>query len=218
MNQSDDISALAKALIGFQSALPAIAKDAKVETGRFTYRFLSMGALWEQIQPHLAKHGLAITQPTRMAEGGVCIETTVMHESGQWLRGQLFLPAAGDNRGSMAQAYGAAITYGRRYGLSALLGIVTEDDDDGASAGDRPQPDLDKQYTGGEKRWRKLYNVMKDSPDLQEYVRMNWQREMGDIPMPKLMHMSEERLDIVERWIAAAQDIPWEREVSRNGG
>lgn len=38
-----------------------------------------------------------------------------------------------------AQAIGSALTYGRRYGLSALAGIVSdEDDDDGESAMPKP--------------------------------------------------------------------------------
>jgi len=56
------------------------------------------------------------------------------HESGEFLSSQIKISSlfkAGDNN---AQAYGSAITYGRRYLLSGLLGIVSDEDDDGNSA------------------------------------------------------------------------------------
>jgi hypothetical protein len=56
---------------------------------------------------------------------------------------------------SDTQAYGSAMTYGRRYALVSMLGIVTEDED-GATAGKRPQAvqraDAPRQFTDGARR------------------------------------------------------------------
>lgn len=52
-----------------------------------------------------------------------------MHRSGQWISGTAVVPIAKQD----AQGYGATLTYARRYGLAALLGI-TQDDDDGERA------------------------------------------------------------------------------------
>ena len=57
--------------------------------------------------------------------GAVCVTTTLMHSSGQWLRSKVKLPLSKKD----AQGVGAAITYGRRYGLSAIVGIAQYDDD-----------------------------------------------------------------------------------------
>ena len=48
-----------------------------------------------------------------------------MHSSGQWLRSKIKLPLSKVD----AQGVGAAMTYGRRYGLSAIAGIAQFDDD-----------------------------------------------------------------------------------------
>ena len=57
-----------------------------------------------------------------------------MHESGQWLASECRMPY--DNTGSKntVQSMGSAITYARRYSLSALVGVVADDDDDGEGA------------------------------------------------------------------------------------
>ena len=55
----------------------------------------------------------------------MCVTTLLMHSSGQWLRSKVKLPLSKVD----AQGVGAAITYGRRYGLSAIAGIAQFDDD-----------------------------------------------------------------------------------------
>jgi hypothetical protein len=65
--------------------------------------------------------------------------TRLMHSSGQYIQA-VYPITAGDNRGvSSAQAVGSALTYARRYSLTALVGVVSEDDDDGNSAADPQQ-------------------------------------------------------------------------------
>ena len=84
------------------------------------------------MQPLLAKHGLSITQtfqPTDRDE--VCITTTLLHKSGQYISGTLNLPY-GRNGGP--QGAGAAVTSGRRSGLAAIVGLVTDKDDDAQNA------------------------------------------------------------------------------------
>jgi hypothetical protein len=63
--------------------------------------------------------------------GHLGLVTKLTHaESGQWQSSLLVMPLPKAD----PQGYGSALTYGRRYGLSALLGIVTEEDDDGEAA------------------------------------------------------------------------------------
>jgi hypothetical protein len=68
--------------------------------------------------------------------GQLGLVTKLVHaESGQWQASLLKMPLPKSD----PQGYGSAMTYARRYGLSALVGIVTESDDDSemASLGDR---------------------------------------------------------------------------------
>ncbi len=63
---------------------------------------------------------------------GVLVATLLLHESGEWIRGEMWMPVAQQS----PQGYGSALTYARRYGLSALCGLASDDDDaDAASAG-----------------------------------------------------------------------------------
>jgi hypothetical protein len=56
--------------------------------------------------------------------------TTLAHLSGQWIRS--YLPII--NEKNNIQGLGSAITYNRRYALSAIVGIISDEDDDGNSA------------------------------------------------------------------------------------
>lgn len=59
----------------------------------------------------------------------VSVTTVVLHVSGQWVQfGPLNVPVAKEE----AQKYGSAVTYAKRYALSAALGISSEVDDDEA--------------------------------------------------------------------------------------
>ena len=64
------------------------------------------------------------------ANNTVIVETILAHESGQWIQSELCMPLAKND----PQGVGSAITYGRRYGLAAIVGIVADDDDDGNAA------------------------------------------------------------------------------------
>lgn len=119
METSPTIGAIAKALKAFQAAAPTITKDAKANYGRYA----SLGNVIDSTRADLAKHGLSFTQ---IPDGdGLC--TMLMHESGEWIRGTANLKLDKQT----PQGQGSAYTYARRYGLTAILGLATEDDDDG---------------------------------------------------------------------------------------
>lgn len=121
--------------------MPNIDRDREVtvETQRgsnYSYKYATLANVIEQTRSVLAKHNWAFAQEVRAENGSVEVVTRFYHTSGQELPfGPLRLPA-----GSNPQQAGSAITYARRYALTAALGLATEDDDDGASAA-RPQPE-----------------------------------------------------------------------------
>lgn len=77
------------------------------------------------IRPVLSKHGLAITQQTQIDSAGVTmLHTRLRHTSGQWIECRLrVIPVRND-----PQAFGAALTYQKRYALMSLLGITVGHD------------------------------------------------------------------------------------------
>jgi len=60
----------------------------------------------------------------------ITVHTTLIHTTGEWIRGSLTLTFTKPD----PQAAGSAITYAKRYGLAGMVGIVAEDDDDGNAA------------------------------------------------------------------------------------
>ena len=55
----------------------------------------------------------------------IVVTTRIMHSSGEWIEGDCILPPTKAD----AQGYGSAITYAKRYGLQAMAGVPSVDDD-----------------------------------------------------------------------------------------
>lgn len=127
-NQSENINELASALSKAQGEMQAAIKDSI--NPFFKSKYADLGSVWDAARPVLTKNGLCIMQTTDMVGEKVVMVTTLAHTSGQWVKSYLPLnPSKNDSQGM-----GAAITYLRRYSLSALVGVVCDDDDDGETA------------------------------------------------------------------------------------
>jgi len=123
MIKSDNIEELAKALTKAQSAM----KGAKLDSENPFYhsKYADLTSVWDACRKPLTDNGLSVPQTMAIGAGGECIiETTLMHSSGQWITSNLQMPFETD-----PQKLGKEITYGRRYALSAIVGICPEDDD-----------------------------------------------------------------------------------------
>lgn len=134
MNKSEEIGNLAKALCAVQSALRPAIKDAA--NPFFKSKYADLNSVWDSCRGLLSENGLSVTQLNDVSETGVIVETVLMHESGEWISGKMYLPLAKHD----PQGVGSAVTYGRRYGLSAIIGIVSDEDDDGNAASQQRQP------------------------------------------------------------------------------
>jgi hypothetical protein len=130
MNQSENIHELAAALSKAQAEMGAATKNKT--NPHFKYRYADLGTVWDVVRPVLSKNGLCVMQTTELSEDGskVMLVTILAHTSGQWMKSSVPLnPAKNDSQGM-----GAAMTYMRRYSLSAMLGVVCDEDDDGETA------------------------------------------------------------------------------------
>ena len=124
MNKSESIAQLAPDLIKLQSSLDPLIKNA--ENPYFHSKYVDLTSLWQSVQPLLAASNFAVIQVGAPCEAGsISLETMLIHTSGEWISGELTLPLGKAD----PQGAGSAISYARRYGLSALLGLVAEDDD-----------------------------------------------------------------------------------------
>jgi hypothetical protein len=131
---SDTINELAAALAKAQGQMRAASKDAKNPHLGNTYATLS--SIIEAAKEPLSANGLAFSQILSQGDGGLVLETILMHASGQWLQSEVLVTAQAGNRGvNEVQQLGSSLTYYKRYALTALLGIsISEEDDDGNAA------------------------------------------------------------------------------------
>jgi hypothetical protein len=125
LQKSDSIKNLTKALITFHVKVDTIKKDAK--NPFFKSSYASLTNILDGINDSLIESGLAISQ---FPVGEYGLETILMHESGEWIQANYTMKPVKDD----PQSRGSAITYARRYAISAVLSLNIDDDDDGNMA------------------------------------------------------------------------------------
>lgn len=131
MKFSDSMSSIAKALLSVQQEIEPIVKDST--NPHFKNNYASHEKMNEYAKPILNRHGVVLIQGADDAlgpHGGIMVSTMLLHTSGEWVKSSIEMPLQKND----PQGAGSAITYGRRYGLSAILALTTEEDDDAEGA------------------------------------------------------------------------------------
>lgn len=129
MNKSENINHLATALAKVQAKLPKVAFDAKNPFLKNSYA--TLGALVGSSLPIIAEVGLSIVQFPTSQEGRVGVHSILMHESGEYLEDTVTLVPEVQKGLSINQAAGVTITYLRRYSWASILGLISDEDNDG---------------------------------------------------------------------------------------
>lgn len=130
MKTSETTGKIAPALIKAQAEMLPLIKDSK--NPFFKSKYADLHAVTEACYPALQANGIAVIQsPESNGTDGLNIKTRLMHSSGEFIETDCAIPPAGQD----PQKYGSAVTYGRRYGLQAAVGLApTDDDGEGAMA------------------------------------------------------------------------------------
>ena len=132
MKTSEQINELAAALAQAQDEFNPVKKSGI--NPHLKSRYATLDDVLNAVSQALARNGLALVQ---MLDEGDLLTTTLMHASGQWIASACAVPSMDGNRGvNQLQAFGGALTYMRRYALTALLGVSSDSDDDAISASD----------------------------------------------------------------------------------
>lgn len=126
MKTSESVKNIAKALAQFQAEVKNPTNTAN--NPYFNSKYAPLDEVLNTVRPILSKHGLSVLQFPSGDGQNIIVTTVVMHESGEWIESDPLTLRADK---ATAQGAGSAITYARRYSLSAVLGISSEDDDDG---------------------------------------------------------------------------------------
>ena len=106
-------------LFNLQQEIGTISKDAK--NPFYKSKYFDINSLIKQLQPLLKKHRLLLLQPI---EEDMVVSKLLCIDGGGGVVSGLKLPEITD-----PQKLGSCITYYRRYTLSSLLGLQSEDDD-----------------------------------------------------------------------------------------
>jgi hypothetical protein len=122
--QSESVAALFAALSKVQAVIRGAKKDAV--NPHLKNKYADLASVWDACREALVANGFCVVQTGRQSgPAGVCVVTTLGHSSGEWIRGEMYMPAQKPD----AQGFGSALTYARRYGLAAIVGVSPEDDD-----------------------------------------------------------------------------------------
>ena len=116
---------IASAMVGAMSELTDPPMDSK--NPHFRNRYASLKSCLDTVRPVLARHGLVLSQFVVSSENGADrLVTRLLHQSGQFVEDEGISLVGSDNM----QKLGSAMSYGRRYGLLSVLGLVGDPDDD----------------------------------------------------------------------------------------
>lgn len=131
MNTSLETDKIDAILAKAQAEIENPTKDAVNPHFRSKYATLDAGL--NIVRSVLSKHGISITQPTRVEDGVLMLDTRLAYQ-GQWIASEYPVCPFPVKQ----QEMGSALTYSRRYSLFSLVGIAGEEDDDGNAANATP--------------------------------------------------------------------------------
>lgn len=167
------MSEIHKALVAVCASVENVKRDTQGQVGNSKYKYATIDAVLEVLQPLLNTNGLALVQ---YVEDDSMV-ATLYHEGGE------SLPMGRYNLGGFvdSQKRGSAITYARRYQLCSIFGIAQEDDD-GAEASKRPAAKVSKSgvfptKVARQEYEKRLIQQMEAAPDVGE-LKAVWEDAM----------------------------------------
>lgn len=192
MKTSESIKEISTALAKAQAVMAGAKKDAT--NPHYKSKYADLASVWEACRKPLADNGIAVVQMTDVSERDeIIVETRLTHTSGEWIEGRLALPVSKAD----AQGFGSALTYARRYGLSAAVGIAPEDDDGNLAAAARP---IQKAYPNGEAHAARAVAV--DAMNAMDEEQQNWIKEQA----MEIIAVADKGGDVQAHYIAQHYD------------
>ena len=130
MQHSDSLVNIAPALIAVQGSIQPVPLDGINDEvgGNQVHKYSSFTAMWKVARAALQANEIVMTQGGEGSHSAEYVEITtrLIHKSGEWISDTITVPLSSN----CPQDAGAAITRAKRYGLGAMLGMVSEVDDD----------------------------------------------------------------------------------------
>lgn len=132
METSQTIGAIGAALARAQLKMEPAPFDRSVQIltkkgGTFKFRYATLASVMV-ITKALAEQEIAVVHGAACENKNIKLTTMLVHSSGEWIKESLTIPLKPDEDGP--KEIGGAISYARRYQLSAMAGVVSEEDND----------------------------------------------------------------------------------------
>ena len=167
METSENINEISSALAKAQGQIENAIKDSS--NPFFKSRYADLTSVWAACRRQLSENGLSVIQSPEESSHGISVVTMLCHSSGQWIRSKYSMPC--DSSKLTPQVIGSAITYARRYALSAMVGIAPHDDDDGNEASNKPANNIEKPKPfltpDNKSEWERAVNSFKKNGNLK---------------------------------------------------
>lgn len=131
--------AFAAAMARLQAKLPQINKEGRIVVqGTERSRYARIEDIDIAIRPLLGDEGFSIAFDTEPKDHGLLITGKISHAAGHSETRSLFMPMDAQGAKSPVQGVGSTVSYGRRYLLKMILGIVERGEDDDGHGGSEP--------------------------------------------------------------------------------
>ena len=127
--QSESVAQLTPDLIKVTNILTNPQKN----VSGYGYNYTDLGTLIDIVKPVLTHNNMTLIQGQGIENNTPVIITTIYHSSGEFIRSYLPIITPKTQGQNDAQDFGSGITYARRYAISSMLFICSEDDTDGNS-------------------------------------------------------------------------------------
>ena len=119
-------------LVNLLNAVQNPIKDSEIsylsQKANRKFMYASLSNCLKIVKEELSKHNFALSQAIVRDEGRALLKTRLLHKSGKWYTDG-GVPLIAKNTNDPHQL-GSSITYAKRYGLLALLGLDGDDDND----------------------------------------------------------------------------------------
>ena len=124
MKTSETLDKIAPALILAQNNIKFAVENSV--NPHLKNRYADLSSVIDAIKPALNHVQIAFMQMPEESEAGIVrLTTRLVHASGEWIETTASCPMPKND----PQGFGSALTYLRRYSLSAICGLYADDDD-----------------------------------------------------------------------------------------
>lgn len=151
------------ALAAAQGELKNPEKTKQADAGKYSYNYADIGDVLEAVLPVLSRHGLSLTQPTKIQDNAIILITRITHGV-ESIESEYPVCSLNGNH----QAMGSAMTYARRYALTSLVGVAAVDDTDGegaAPAGEGEVVKMNANQAKQELNWEAIQSRIDNAKD-----------------------------------------------------